>query len=70
MCYCIKVTLLHCMFVYIHCTLLSLLVGRGVRRNFEKKFPLQLSDRYIRLPDCSIRVSRSFHQNHNSEQLL
>ena len=49
MCYCIKVTLLHCMFVYIHCTLLSLLVGRGVRRNFEKGFPLQLSDRYIRV---------------------
>ena len=39
---------------------------RGVRRNVGKGFPLHQSDCYIRvvyIPDCSIRVSRSFHQN-------
>ena len=45
--------------------------GRDIRKNFEKGFPLQLSDCCIRIgifPDCFIRVSRSFHQNRNSEQ--
>ena len=36
------------------------LIARGVGRNFEKGFPLHLSDCYTRvvyIPDCSIRVS-------------